>query len=109
MERRMAQAGVLEIRATRNREVFPNAPVIWNPRPPPTRAWPESPHIHQLIVFPWGLDEHSLSLLRSLIFRRLEVVRGREWADNFEPPKNQANFFTDERFVSGRIFVPPVN
>ena len=58
----------------------------------------QSPHIHQLL-FPWGWGEHLLSLFCRLIFRRLEVIQGRERADDFEPSENQANFFTDEQGI----------
>ena len=41
--------------------------------------------------------EHSLSLLRSVIFSQLEVFKGRDWVDDFKPSETQANFFADER------------
>ena len=76
-----------------------NAPVIWIPRGAcPGESGPDNHLIFtSLCLVPGGRSEHSLSFLRSLIFRRLDVVRGKEWADDFKPSENQANSLTDER------------
>ena len=63
----------------------PKTPLLYQSfeSPPPPRSG-ESGDNHLIFTSSCFPGEHSLSL-RSLIFRRLEVVRGREGADDFEP------------------------
>ena len=58
-----------------------------HPHPTPPRACPEKSGDNHLVFtslcFPGGWGEHSLSL-RSLIFRWLQVVWAREWANTYD-------------------------